>query len=413
MCSAFGELAPMTIFARTLIICCLALISAPLDGCGGDDTPQVTDSYTQMLAARSEATAIQCGCLVSKGEYVESGACMSERAPEPSGEYLACAEGVISSGASADAFLCFASALEGAQTCIESLNCEEATYSLSVASCFSAADNEAESTCPGLSTALETIVSTCDASSGESGSGIAPGSLRLGALCLDDADCISGQCLESEYGAPFCTRACDEPQVDCPAGDDAGVGEALCVSFAPDQLPFPELVDEFQGEIDTFCAPRCSSLSECTNANPSWETCTRPKYKGNVIYPGLGAGGNICQAPSHHGKDPVDPSSCNYEKTIGNYGGEASLCGFYCDFLETCLFIEKDLFPAGCCEWGCFSRMVPEGDEVNDAWYDEVKCFVDDHNAWPAVGVDNSCNHPPKACGGTPEDPTHPAAIPL
>jgi hypothetical protein len=89
------------------------------------------------------------------------------------------------------------------------------------------------------------------------------------------------------------------------------------------------------------------------------------------------------------------------------------LCGFYCDFLETCFFVETGNYPEGCCEWGCFSRMVPEGDEVNDAWYDEVKCFIDDHNAWPAVGADNSCNHPPKACGGTPEDPTHPAAVPL
>ena len=410
----------MIFSGRTLPISLISL-SLCISACGGEDVTTATDSYAQMQAARSEATAIQCACLVSKGEYVENDACMAERVPAPSAAYLSCAEGVINNGGYANALLCFAETLAdgnlvseaGAEACIAGLTCEESTYSLSAAACFSAAESEAKASCDGLTTALEAIEATCDDTSGGGGSGTEPGSLRLGALCLEDADCISGECLESEYGAPFCTRSCDEPQVDCPAGDDAGVGEALCVSFAADQLPFPELVDDFEGELDTFCAPRCTSLGGCTDANPSWETCTSPKYKGNVIYPGLGAGGNICQAPSHHGKDPVDPSACNYEKTIGNFGGEASLCGFYCDFLETCLFKDKDVFPEGCCEWGCFSRMVPEGDQVDDAWYDEVKCFIDDHNAWPAVGVDNSCNHPPKACGGNPEDPTHPAAIPL
>ena len=397
---------------HTPILASLLCASLLHSGCG-EGTPQATDSFTQLQLAKANAISIQCECLVTKGEYVESGACMDERAPEASANYIACAEGIIAESESAEALICAANYTQDAQACIASHTCDEATYSLSVAACLSAAENEAAASCSALTLTLETIAATCASTNDTGGAGIAPKSLRLGQLCLEDDNCISGQCLESEYGAPFCSRSCDEPQVDCPAGDDADIGEALCVSFAADQLPFPELVDDFEGELDTFCAPRCTSLSACTDANPSWESCTSPKYKGNVIYPGLGAGGNICQAPSHHGKDPVDPSSCNYEKTIGNFGGEASLCGFYCDFLETCLFKESGVFPEGCCEWGCFSRMVPEGDEVDDAWYDEVKCFIDDHNAWPAVGVDNACNHPPKACGGTPEDPTHPAAIAL
>jgi hypothetical protein len=396
---------------RLLMLCVLGTATLS-QACGGEDDPTVTDSYSQMEQARSDGALLQCGCLLEKGEYVSEAECLAERDAKPSDEWLACAEEVVNTGGFSDALLCYAEKFDAAETCIEEATCESGTYSLSVAACFSAAESDATNTCALLGSALDAIAAACDASD-PSGGGVAAGSLPLGALCQDDVDCISGECFESEYGAPFCTRSCDEPQVDCPAGDDAGIGEALCVSFADDQLPFPELVDDFNGEMDTFCVPRCQDVKDCRAGNESWETCTSPKYKGNVIYPGLGTGGNICQSPSHHGKDPVDPSSCNYEKTIGNFGGEASLCGFYCDFIEACLFVETGAYPEGCCEWGCFSRMVPEGDQVDDAWHDEVKCFVEDHNAWPAVGVDNACNHPPKACGGTPEDPTHPAAVPL
>jgi len=395
----------------SLLLTCSLTLAMLCQGCG-ESAPEAIDSYAQLEQAKTNARELQCACLVSKGEYVTDAECLAERDAKPAGQWLTCAEDTVNTGDFSAAMLCYAEKFDATQACIAEADCTSATYSLSVAACFSAADNDALNTCPNLQAALDAIAAACDGGEVTEG-GAAPGSLPLGALCLDDEECISGECLESEYGAPFCTRSCDEPQVDCPAGDDAGIGEALCVSFAEDQLPFPELVDNFDGEMDTFCVPRCQDVKACREGNESWETCTSPKYKGNVIYPGLGTGGNICQSPSHHGKDPVDPSSCNYEKTIGSFGGEASLCSFYCDFLETCFFIEKDTFPSGCCEWGCFSRMVPEGDEVDDAWYDEVKCFIDDHNAWPAVGVDNACNHPPKACGGTPEDPTHPAAVPL
>jgi hypothetical protein len=62
-----------------------------------------------------------------------------------------------------------------------------------------------------------------------------------------------------------------------------------------------------------------------------------------------------------------------------------------------------------CCQWGCFNHMVLDG-ERSDPWYDDVKCFVDNHGAFPPVGVKNFCSEPPVNCGGPPADPTPPAA---
>ena len=62
-----------------------------------------------------------------------------------------------------------------------------------------------------------------------------------------------------------------------------------------------------------------------------------------------------------------------------------------------------------CCEWGCFNQMVID-EEVNDPWYDEVKCFWDVHTSYPAVGQANFCSQPPIECNQDPIDPTPPAA---
>ena len=233
----------------------------------------------------------------------------------------------------------------------------------------------------------------------------------LGDACRADDECVSGVCLESEYGPPFCTRACDSPQVDCALGDDVREGvRTLCISYEEEYLPYPELVDDFKGEMKTFCVPLCGDTEECREANRGWETCEAPQYLGNQLYPNLG-GTKSCQSPSYQGKDPVDPSTCDYFNKLvrgSPYGSENSLCGFYCDYMDACkvLDVGADL---NCCSWGCFNAMVVEG-ELDDNWYDRVKCYVDEHGSWPAVGTKNFCSEPPKNCGGEPEDPTPPSA---
>ena len=162
-------------------------------------------------------------------------------------------------------------------------------------------------------------------------------------------------------------------------------------------------------DLKTFCVPRCIlDEKECHENNPNWEICKAPTYLGDPLYPSLGTNVKICQAPSFFGKDPVDPSICDYEKTIDAYHNEANLCRNYCEYLQTCQVISADA-SMRCCEWGCFNQMVID-EEVNDAWYDEVKCYWDVHNAYPAVGTANFCSQPPIECKKDPIDPTPPAA---
>ena len=233
-----------------------------------------------------------------------------------------------------------------------------------------------------------------------------PGNQVLGAPCLEDSDCISGLCLESEYGPPFCSRACEVVQEPCPDGPDAVQGDSFCISF--DELPDVN-APVFKGEISTFCVRRCDlDVEECEALNPNWEVCAAPTYLGDPLYPNLGTNFRICQAPSYQGKDPVDPYACNWEKTINGFPNEANLCRKYCAYLLKCKEIPKDS-QESCCEWGCFNQMVHEG-EVNDPWYNEVKCFIDNHFAYPDVAQDNSCNQPPIQCDTAPLDPTPPAA---
>lgn len=231
----------------------------------------------------------------------------------------------------------------------------------------------------------------------------------LAAPCTTAGDCLSGVCLESEYGPPFCTRACDEPQVHCPPGPDAAKGAALCISF--DDRPNVS-APPFKGALTTFCVPLCFDTEQCQAGNPNWETCDPPMYLGDPLYPSLG-GQLVCQAPSYQGKDPVDPTTCDWDKTIDSAtdpsaASGAQLCRSYCAYLERCMVLSVGAEPK-CCEWGCFNQMIFEG-QVVDSWHDEVKCYVDNHHAYPDVGRKNSCNAPPQECGGEPVDPTPPAA---
>lgn len=231
---------------------------------------------------------------------------------------------------------------------------------------------------------------------------VASVALSLGRPCQRDSDCLSGECLESEYGVPFCSRACDDPAETCSAGPDAAAGATLCVGFSP--LPNPN-VPQFKGELSRFCAPTCSSLADCLALGPAWELCAPAEYLGDPLYPGLGVGKKVCQSPSFQGKDPVDPRTCDWEKTVApDFGSEAILCERYCAYLELCKEIPAET-PDACCAWGCFNQMVIAGETV-DGWHDKVKCYVDNHGAFPLQGAVNACNQPPKSCGGVPVDPT-------
>ncbi|MFT7582019.1 MAG: hypothetical protein ACI9MR_003700 [Myxococcota bacterium] len=230
----------------------------------------------------------------------------------------------------------------------------------------------------------------------------------LGAGCRADADCIAGVCLESEYGTSFCTRACETPWEPCIGGPDVAEGQALCVSF--ETLPNAES-PRFKGDLQQFCAPRCSGRADCTAIDAAWEVCDVPKYLGDPLFPALGSI-RVCQSPSYHGKEIVDPSACDWEKTIpSGFQNEANLCRSYCEYLDRC----KELPPLAdtrCCEWGCFNQLVDTDKQVVDSWADAVRCYLDTHRAFPDSGTTNSCNQPPRECGGTPVDPTPAIAKP-
>ncbi|MCC6623752.1 MAG: hypothetical protein IT385_21010 [Deltaproteobacteria bacterium] len=248
---------------------------------------------------------------------------------------------------------------------------------------------------------------------GQTGNGRADVVVRepqpLGRACWSDDECISRICMESQYGTPFCTRPCSTPWEPCAGGDDAAAGSALCVSF--DDLPNTG-APAFEGDMSQFCVPRCSDVDECTADEPAWEACEVPQWLGDPLYPALG-NVRVCQSPSFHGKDPVDPALCDWERTVkAQFSNQANLCRSYCEYLDRCKVLavdEEGHAETTCCEWGCYNRMVIE-DVVQDAWYDEVKCYLEFHAAFPPEGPRNACTEPPKNCGGDPDDPTPPAS---
>ncbi len=235
----------------------------------------------------------------------------------------------------------------------------------------------------------------------------------LGEQCRADSDCVAGLCLYSEYGPPFCTRACETEGQPCDAGPDIpSGGKTLCVSY--EDPPTPQ-TPSFKGDLSRFCVRRCVDLEECESHNRNWEACDVPKWLGDPIYPNLGSL-KVCLAPSYQGKDPVDPATCDWEKTVTpQFNSEANLCRSYCQYLDKCKEIATGADMA-CCQWGCFNRMVSNG-QKNDAWYDQVKCHLDVHAAYPDVAQANSCSQPPveccpnsSGCPDFPENPTPPAA---
>lgn len=227
----------------------------------------------------------------------------------------------------------------------------------------------------------------------------------LGAACRTSDDCISRVCLKSQYGTPFCTRPCATAWEPCEPGDDLTQGQALCISF--EDLPNPN-APPYEGDLSRFCALRCSDVDECTALEPAWEACDVASWLGDPLKPSLG-NVKVCQSPSFHGKDPVDPAKCDWERTVkSQFNNQANLCRSYCDYLDRCKEL-PDLSDVQCCQWGCYNQIVID-DTVQDAWADDVRCYIDNHAAYPEEGPVNACTEPPKNCGGKPLDPTPPAA---
>ena len=226
----------------------------------------------------------------------------------------------------------------------------------------------------------------------------------LGAACRTNADCMSGTCLESQYGTPFCTRACDEPWEPCEAGEDAIAGSALCISL---EDPPNSDAPPFEGDLMRFCVPRCTNDAACESNNAGWEACDVPRWLGDPLYPALGST-KVCGSPSFHGKPIVDPNLCDWEVTLNPaYNNEAALCRSFCDYMYRCKELESAADPK-CCEWGCFNRIIIE-DSIQVAWKDEIRCLIETHAAFPEEGPRNACTEPPRECG-PPTDPTPAAA---
>ena len=113
--------------------------------------------------------------------------------------------------------------------------------------------------------------------------------------CDTDGDCISYRCLESDYGPEFCSRECPAGGDPCPEDADAGRGTSLCVRY--------EEKRGFIGRLGQFCVPRCQSLEDCQDDNPSWESCDVPQWLGEPLYADLGDT-RVCLAPSWHDGTP-------------------------------------------------------------------------------------------------------------
>ncbi len=229
----------------------------------------------------------------------------------------------------------------------------------------------------------------------------------LGERCDLDDDCLSGTCLTSQFGTPFCTRTCERAFEACDSGPDLlGGQQALCLDFS--EPPNPR-APAFEGKLNRFCAPRCTDSDSCDALDPIWEVCDIPRWHGDPLASMLG-NQRVCQSPSFHGKPLVDPETCSWEHTIDpSRASEANLCRAYCRYLATCDALSSDA-PEDCCAWGCYNATVTNGG-VQPAWRDEVRCYTDSHATWPAAGSRNRCTEPPLECGGPPSDPTPPAAM--
>ena len=217
----------------------------------------------------------------------------------------------------------------------------------------------------------------------------------FGALCTSSSECLTGLCVVNDL-APFgwCSKECSPAKEPCEA-DSAGSFGGWCA----------EMPSGFEGQPRQLCLPVCKDLFECKSKADLWEECEVPSYKGNPIY-GDVTDIRACQAPSSHGKKPVDPTTCEgWEESHGqDFQSEVNVCRSYCEYLLACKEIPfPETFKVECCAFGCLVEMTSEG-VVNTTYRKDKKCYV--QNFFSFEGTPKVCTQPLEDCGQSPEDPT-------
>jgi hypothetical protein len=162
-------------------------------------------------------------------------------------------------------------------------------------------------------------------------------------------------------------------------------------------VEFP--AEEFKGEESRFCVPLCVDLAQCLKINPKFETCEQPQWKGNPLYET--APDKTCQAPSAAGRDPVDPTACDWKDKVTDNPEQKAMCIAYCEqYLYVCKEITAE--QQACCGWGCYQAMLPGG-KIDPDYEKDIRCYLDNFEAFYRTG--QVCQKPKEACGDPPPIP--------
>jgi len=213
-----------------------------------------------------------------------------------------------------------------------------------------------------------------------------------GQPCDDACECLGGLCLLNEY-APFrfCSRPCAEGGSFCEPDKPGAPYNSLCVDFPSDFVVPP----------DRFCAPLCQSLLDCQKTGSPWDSCEQVVWKGNLLYSTLPD--KVCISPSAQGHKPVDPDTCQgWEELYNQWAEERLACLGFCEFLDACQFLPPGR-SAPCCAFHCMTDMVDAKGNVDEKWFQNVRCYFDNYQAFSGTAL--VCSKPLDVCGEDPKVP--------
>ena len=217
----------------------------------------------------------------------------------------------------------------------------------------------------------------------------------VGQPCSDDCECLGSMCVLTEY-APFrfCTKSCGSVEPGAPCEPDEGLElyNSMCVQFPADFRVMPS----------KFCAPLCSEDLDCAKLGAPWESCEKPQWKGNPLYPSFPD--KVCMSPSAQGHEPVDPDTCeNWEKIYPTFSTERLTCTEYCNFLFSCKHVQVGgALTPGCCSYQCMQQMIVDG-LVDKEFFKYLRCYVDQYQSFSNSGL--VCTKPVDTCGDSPVIP--------